>query len=124
MSNESTTKPASEDRSPRCAVAPCSALDGTARLCRTLYLRKEEPRDYIGGSEARMLHDAAEEIERLRAALKAALPVLDEHADDERSFWGAEDKHGLGRDAEQIYQQAKTALSPNDQAQRPGGEGH
>lgn len=50
-----------------------SALDGTARLCRTLYRRKEEPRDYIGGSDARMLHDAADEIERLREVRAAVL---------------------------------------------------
>lgn len=48
------------------ALAAGSALDGTARLCRVLYGRKEEPRDYIGGSDARMLHDAVDEIEKLR----------------------------------------------------------
>ena len=60
-----------------------------------------------------LLRAAADEIERLRVALKAALPVLDEHAEDERSFWGDEDKHGMAREAEQIHEQAKAALSPN-----------
>ena len=43
-----------------------SKEDGTERLCRILYGRKSEPPDYIGGSNARMLHDAATEIESLR----------------------------------------------------------
>jgi hypothetical protein len=41
--------------------------DGTARLCHALYLREPAPRDYLGGSQANMLHDATDEIERLRA---------------------------------------------------------
>lgn len=59
-----------------------------------------------------LLRAAANEIERLRTALAAALPVLEEHADEERVFWG-DDKHGLAREAEEIHQQAKAALSPN-----------
>jgi hypothetical protein len=52
------------------------------------------------------------ECAKLRAALSAAISVLDEHAEEERTFWGVEDKHGLAREAEQIYEQAKAALSP------------
>jgi len=36
--------------------------DGTAKLCRILYNRKERPKDYLGGSDAKMLHDAADKI--------------------------------------------------------------
>lgn len=56
---------------------------------------------------------ARKQIARLRVALQMALPVLDEHAEDERSFWGDEDKHGLARDAEKLHEVAKAALSPN-----------
>lgn len=51
------------------------------------------------------------EFEQLRAALTTALPVLEDHAKEERSFWGAEDKHGLAGEAELIFEQAKKALS-------------
>jgi hypothetical protein len=37
--------------------------DGTERLCRALYGRKAKASDYLGGSQARMLHDAADRIE-------------------------------------------------------------
>jgi len=40
--------------------------DGTDRLCHLLYGRSPEPSDYIGGSNARMLHDAVQEIEILQ----------------------------------------------------------
>lgn len=36
--------------------------DGTERLCQALYGRKATPRDYLGGSNAKMLHDAADRI--------------------------------------------------------------
>ena len=42
---------------------PAMKGDGTDRLCRALYGRDAKPRDYLGGSEARMLYDAAERIE-------------------------------------------------------------
>lgn len=41
--------------------------DGTERLCQALYGRKAAPRDYIGGSDAKMLHDAADRIIELAA---------------------------------------------------------
>lgn len=41
-------------------------MPGTDRLCVALYGRKAEAGDYVGGSEAKMLFDAAVEIERLR----------------------------------------------------------
>lgn len=50
-------------------------------------------------------------VNRLEAILSCALLVLEEHAEDERSFWGEEDKHGLAREAEQIYEAAKAALA-------------
>lgn len=36
--------------------------DGTDRLCRALYGREARPEDYMGGSNAKMLHDAADAI--------------------------------------------------------------
>ena len=44
-----------------------SKADGTERLCQAVYGKKEEPGNYLGGSEAKMLHDAADLIEKLRA---------------------------------------------------------
>jgi len=52
-------------------------------------------------------------IETLTAALRAAIPVLEEHAEDERAFWGSDDKHGLAAEAEKILNDAQTALSEN-----------
>jgi len=40
--------------------------DGTARLCQALYGRPAQPRDYLGGSDARMLHEAADKIAALQ----------------------------------------------------------
>lgn len=42
-------------------------MDGTKRLCRALYRRDETPADYLGGADAKMLHDAAQVLESLRA---------------------------------------------------------
>lgn len=50
------------------------------------------------------------DTEKLRAALEKALPVLEEHAEEERVFWGKRDEHGLAADAELIYAEAKAAL--------------
>lgn len=53
--------------------------------------------------------------------LKDALEVLETHANDERDFWGKEDKHGFAGRAADIYHRAVAALSPNDPGQpRPG----
>lgn len=46
--------------------------DGTDKLCRALYAREATPADYLGGSEAKMLHDAAAVITRLREEVKLA----------------------------------------------------
>jgi hypothetical protein len=50
--------------------------DGTGRLCRALYGRKAEPKDYLGGSEATMLHDAATALEASRKQPKGGGPPL------------------------------------------------
>jgi hypothetical protein len=42
-------------------------MDGTDRLCRALY-GAAKPADYLGGSDAKMLHDAADRIAELLAA--------------------------------------------------------
>jgi hypothetical protein len=44
--------------------------DGTDLLCMALYQRKPHPKDYLGGSEAKMLYDAANEINRLKRILR------------------------------------------------------
>lgn len=56
------------------------------------------------------LSEAIEQLTKARSALEKALPVLEEHAEDERTFWGAEDKHGMARDAETIHAEAKAVL--------------
>jgi len=48
-----------------------SNRDGTDRLCWELYRRDARPRDYIGGSSARMLHHATELIRQLSLSLAA-----------------------------------------------------
>jgi hypothetical protein len=44
-------------------------LDGTDRLCMALYGRLSEAEDYLGGSDAKMLHDAADRITQLQTQL-------------------------------------------------------
>jgi len=44
--------------------------NGTERLCRALYGRRPIPTDYLGGSEAKMLHEAAETIVELREEME------------------------------------------------------
>ena len=44
--------------------------DGTERLCRAVYGRSATARDYLGGSEARMLHDAADRLDDAICALR------------------------------------------------------
>lgn len=43
--------------------------DGTERLCRVLYGRSAQVQDYIGGSNAKMLHDAARRITEVQDKL-------------------------------------------------------
>lgn len=45
---------------------PDETADGTERLCRAVYGRKAAARDYLGGSDAKMLHDAADRIAELK----------------------------------------------------------
>lgn len=49
-----------------------SGEDGTERLCQAVYGRRPEARDWLGGSEARMLHAGADLIERLKLTEEAA----------------------------------------------------
>ena len=44
--------------------------DGTERLCDALYGRNAKPSDYIGGANARMLHDAANWINDIQSMLR------------------------------------------------------
>ncbi len=67
--------------------------DGTDRLCRAVYGRGAQARDYIGGSEARMLHAGADriaaleaEVERLRAAVAGWIRLLAEAAEEGASL--------------------------------------
>ena len=43
--------------------------DGLAKLAHALYRRPERPSDWLGGSEAQILHDAAAQLEQARALL-------------------------------------------------------
>jgi hypothetical protein len=45
------------------------------------------------------------------SALEAALPTLEEHAEEEREFWGETDKHGDAAQAEKVLKNARHALS-------------
>jgi len=53
--------------------------DGTERLCRALYGRDAEPADYLGGSEARMLHDAADMLRAIASQGACRCGVLKRH---------------------------------------------
>ena len=44
--------------------------DGADRLCKALYGRKPKAKDYLGGSDAVMLYDAASKIHRLTQQLQ------------------------------------------------------
>lgn len=52
--------------------------DGTERLVQALHGRKALPPDYIGGSQARMLHEAADRIEGAKAREAELLVLLRE----------------------------------------------
>lgn len=41
-------------------------MDGTDRLCMALYGRPAKPADFLGGADAKMLHDAATRIADLQ----------------------------------------------------------
>ena len=49
--------------------------DGTERLCLAVYGRPAQPRDFLGGSNAHMLHDAADVIAKLRLERENDAPV-------------------------------------------------
>lgn len=44
------------------------AADGTEALCAALYGRRAEPRDYLGGANAKMLYDAASALSNLHGS--------------------------------------------------------
>jgi len=48
------------------------SLDGTEKLCNALYARKSTASDYLGGSDSRILHQAANTISALREKLETA----------------------------------------------------
>lgn len=50
--------------------------DGTAKLCRAIYGREAKAKDYLGGSEAKMLHDAADRIATLTAERDALVAAV------------------------------------------------
>lgn len=54
---------------------------------------------------------AEEKAERLHAALKRGLDVLEENADEETIFWGKDSPFAV--DAREIFEQAKAALPNN-----------
>jgi hypothetical protein len=74
------------------AVPDRDGMDGTGRLCRALYRRTASAKDYLGGSDARMLHDAADAILAVtpgeRSSQEAvAWVVLSTDADQVRIWW-------------------------------------
>jgi len=57
-------------------------MDGTERLCRVLYGGEDPVKwvsKWVGGSEGLMLHDAANEIESLRAKLAQLTQQTEEY---------------------------------------------
>lgn len=62
LRQDAPSEPASPAPEASDALPDREGLDGTARLCRALYGRKERAADYLGGSDARMLHDAADRL--------------------------------------------------------------
>lgn len=61
-----------EGRARKNAETPKAQLDGTERLGRAIYGRAPRVEEYLGGSEAKMLHDAANRVELLQGELAAA----------------------------------------------------
>lgn len=59
------------------------------------------------------------ELVRLKDFVRATIPVLDECAEDERTFWGKEDKHGIAAASEQLLITAKASLEPADSNAMP-----
>ena len=84
-------------------------MPGTAKLCKVLYGRPPRPRDYLGGSDSRMLSDAADEIERLRESERLSREMLARQTD-------------LAREAEtramEVTQQNKLDAETVDKAMR------
>lgn len=64
------------------AIPNRDGADGTERLCRALYGRKARARDYLGGSDARMLHDAADLLDS-RSVADGALRLAAQRLLDE-----------------------------------------
>ena len=50
-------------------------MDGTEKLCKILY-SEEKADKYLGGSNAQMLHDAADRLEEKDQALRVAIGAL------------------------------------------------
>lgn len=66
------------------AMPDRGGADGTERLCRALYGRKATARDYLGGSNARMLHDAADRLSPPEPARAVEGPTREERHARER----------------------------------------
>lgn len=70
------------------ATEPEAVSDGVDALCRAVYRRDPRPGDYLGGSQARMLYDAANalaaaerELVELRGRIRGLHAQACEHAD-------------------------------------------
>ena len=108
MPNEDQQTEAKIPGVPALSVAP-SSVDGAARLCAILYGRKDKPRDWLGGSNAMMIHDAVREIERLRVLAAFCEGVLSIVEDYEFNVEGVKEARRRIADA----------LSPNTDSATP-----
>lgn len=57
-------------------------------------------------------------IKALVEAMEAALPTLEENADNEAAFWGKQDKHGIATDANRVFDKARAALALAKEGQK------
>jgi len=66
MTNPESFNRKFEIEQPICEEPILTPIDGTEALCQALYNRKATPRDYLGGSDALMIWDAARLINKFR----------------------------------------------------------
>ena len=72
--------------------------DGTDKLCKVLYGDGYTSKHYVGGSQARMLHDGAERINAQAKEIELLKGLINEvlHAKEDGAFdWAVWDKQAI-----------------------------
>ena len=98
-----------------CHAADIAGLKDPTKIARHIWYKTD---GWEHGGSAISWEEKAEELEEeleeAREALQKAIPILEEHAEEERIFWGEEDKHGIASEAESVLKMVQRIVGEKE----------